>query len=256
MKTVIKEEIKLKERDYSILEDLQENDNQICDYLASMTYKSDNIRELFDIVVECYEESVNKELFNMGYVLYASGYAEEAVDLGLCDGKDIIDHLKRAHSLYIINLLRDNLKNIIENYAIKYINSNNFNITEDEFDEIDFSDIDEDSSLYDIEILVEEFIENKANDLLEEIKDDIKLTLIEKESKLKQEREELASDSYEENEEDISELEDKLELLLETIEDLDGCDISYLNLDRNDFRNVDMESVIRKAIKENISNIE
>lgn len=247
--------LRLVEKEYSILEDLQENDNQICDYLASMTHKSDSIRELFDTVIECFKESVNAKLFEMGFSLYAGGYTEEAIDYGLCDGKDIIEHLKSAHILYMQHLLRENLEAIVQNYAIKYINSNNIEITEEEFDNIDLSDIDEDSSLYDIEAIIEEFIEDKANDLLDEIKKEIKSDIEEKISNLRNEKKELIAENDSDNADVIYELSQDIYSLDEAINDLESIDISYLDLNMDNFKNTNMEEVIRNAIKKEFSDL-
>lgn len=246
---------KLVERKYSILEDLQDNDNEICDYLASMTCKSDSIRELFDIVSDDFKEVSNKELFEMGFGLYAGGYTEEATNYGFCDGKDIIEHLKSAHILYITDVLRDNLETIAQNYAIKYINSNGFEITEEEFDNIDLSYIDEDSSLYDIEATIEEFVEDKANDLLDKIKEEFKLDVHERISNLNDEKEGLIEENDSDNADIISELSEKIDSLDELINDLDSSDIAYLDLNIEDFKNTNMEEVIRNAIKKEFSDL-
>lgn len=246
---------KLVEREYSILEDLQENDIEVCDYLASMSYKSDSIQELFDIVTDTFKEVSNKKLFEIGFVLYAGGYAEEAIDYGFCDGKDIIEHLKSAHILYMQRLLRDNLEIIAQNYAIKYINSSNIEITEEEFDNIDLSYIDEDSSLYDIEATIEGFVEDKANDLLDEIKKEIKSDIEEKISNLRNEKEELIAENDSDNADVIYELSQDIYSLDEAINDLDSIDISYLDLNIDNFKNSNMEEVIRNAIKKEFSDL-
>lgn len=247
--------LKLKEKEYSPLLNVQENDNEICDYLASMSYKSDSIRDLFDIVTNCFKEKINGDLFSIGFSLYAGGYTEEAIDYGLCDGKDIIEHLETAHILYIQNLLRDNLEAIIQNYAIKYINSNNFEITEDEFEDIDLSEMDESCSFYDVERIIDEFIENKANDLLEGIKDELILSIKDKILILKEEKSKLIETNDLDYSDDIFELTEKMDYFEDVIDDLYGVDIYYLDLTVDNFKNTNIKETIKVALNKQFSDL-
>ena len=244
---------KLVEREYYVLVDFKESESQICDYLASMTSETDSIRELINVVVNTFKEISNEKLFKMECELYSEGYTKEAIDKGLCDGKDIIENLKSAYILYMQRLLRDNLEIIIQNHAIKYINSNGFEITENEFNNIDLFDIDEDYSLDDIDNRIEEFIEDKANDLLDKIKEKMKLDIEKKISNLKSEKEELIEENDIDNADIISELVDEIDSLDEIIDELDSIDMSYLDLSIDNFKNTNMKKVIRNAIEKEIS---
>lgn len=169
--TIVNESMK---QDYEILENIKDSDRSLCEilcteYKSSTTEIQDHIFEVSDNYIEIY----NASLFDMGYVLYANGYTEEVVSEGLCDGKDIIEHLQSAHGQYIRDLLYKNVGKICYNYGIDYVLENKILLPEDNFDELNLDEYDSDSTFDQIDDVIKEGYEEYINSLISDIEDNL-----------------------------------------------------------------------------------
>lgn len=149
---------------YSLGHNLSQDDNDLMNEFTNeysgSTYICDAISEIADSNISVYNSTVCDETWN----LYSSGAYEEASCQGLMEGSDdLIKNLQMAWYEYNSQQLNDNIDELIYNYAVEYMNNNNIELTEEEFEEFEseIDDIDSDNTFDDIEDIVNSIIENR-----------------------------------------------------------------------------------------------
>ena len=158
---------------YSILEDINDKDIEICESLENDftdEYICDAINEVCNDYYDRYY------LFEYAELLYTNDYIEDAQINGLYEGNDLVSMLEWGYYCYIQRLLYKNLEDIATNIAINYINENNIPITEFDFDDTfnGFKGIDNNSRISYITDLVDDYMCDKKYDMINDLGEKIK----------------------------------------------------------------------------------
>ncbi|MBK5239782.1 hypothetical protein [Clostridium sp.] len=145
----------LNQEDTSTLEEFTNYDGS--------TYIGDAIQEVADNCVSMYNSDICDNCWN----LHSSGAYEEASCQGLMEGSnDLIRNLSMAWYEYNSQQLYNNLNEMIYNYAINDIITNNKYLTEEELEELEanLEKIDNNNGFEDIIETIDTIISNREDD--------------------------------------------------------------------------------------------